>query len=428
MKSAVDPEEIRFLRRALDLARRGYGHTSPNPMVGAVLVKQGRVIGQGWHRRAGAPHAEIEAMRDAAKRGFSLRGSTLYVTLEPCCTTGRTPPCTDSIARAGIRRVVAAATDPNPNHAGRGFELLRRAGVRVAHGLLAEAATRLNEPFNHWIRHHTPFVTAKAAMTLDGKIATTAGESKWITGESARRHAMELRAGADAILVGVNTVLADDPSLTVRNVARPPRSGTLPSGGGWVGLDLSAVEARASAIGRRTPRRLVLDALGRTPLDAQLVSDQWRVWTTVFVGPGAPVRRREALARRVNMVVVPKQAELDAFGATRRGAPEDRSKRPRLDLRWILRQLGQEGVTSLLVEGGGEVNASFLEQGLVHRVAFYYAPKVLGEAAGRRGVAGTGLAGWPTIARLGGVEWCRLGADLFLTARVGGVGGNRTAK
>ena len=225
------------MRLALRLARRGYGATSPNPMVGAVLVKGGKIIGRGWHRRAGLPHAEIEALRDAQKRGHNPRGATLYVTLEPCCTHGRTPPCTDAIIAAGIERVVVGATDPNPKHAGKGFKILRRAGIEVItlvkgarhpcmpgwqdtkrrvrndapYQRLSDECVKLNEAFNHWIVHRTPFVTVKAAMTLDGKIATASGESKWITGEKARAHGMKLRLGNDAILVGINTILADDP-------------------------------------------------------------------------------------------------------------------------------------------------------------------------------------------------------------------------
>src|SRR6266496_2961597 len=209
-------DDSSFMRRAFRLARGGYGQTSPNPMVGAVLVKRGKVIGQGWHHRAGQPHAELEALCDAQARKTSPAGATLYVTLEPCCTHGRTPPCTDAIKAAGIKRVVIAATDPNPAHAGRAFQILRRAGICVTTGLLAEEATRLNEAFNHWIIERTPFVTVKAAMSLDGKIATRRGESKWITGVQARNYGMEMRRGADAILVGVNTITADNPSLTWR--------------------------------------------------------------------------------------------------------------------------------------------------------------------------------------------------------------------
>src|SRR5882724_1283885 len=211
-------KDLHLMRLALRLARRGCGATSPNPMVGAVLVKRGKIIGQGWHRRAGGPHAEIEAFRDAQARGNDPKGSTLYVTLEPCSTHGRTPPCTDAIKAARIKKVVVAASDPNPAHAGRAFRLLKRTGIKVVHGILADKAARLNEAFNHWIIHRTPFVTVKAAMTLDGKIATAAGESKWITGPTARAHGMRLRQESDAILVGINTVLVDDPGLTARKI------------------------------------------------------------------------------------------------------------------------------------------------------------------------------------------------------------------
>jgi len=364
------------MRRALALARKGCGATSPNPTVGAVLVKAGKVIGQGWHRRAGLPHAEVEALRDAERRAHSARGATLYVTLEPCCTHGRTPPCTDAIIAAGIRQVVVAATDPNPSHAGRGFRLLRRAGIAVTHGILATEAARLNEAFNHWIVHRTPFVTVKAAMTLDGKIATASGDSKWITGEAARAAGMKLRRGADAILVGVNTILADDPALTVRFAQN------------------SKLKAQSSRL-----RRIVLDSRARTPLGAQVVTDSFAHLTTIVVTKAAPTRRIAALARRVRVWTAP-------------------GRKGRIDLRWLLRKLGSENVTSLLVEGGGEVNASFLEQRLAHRVAFFYAPKILGGRDARRGVAGDGATRISEALRLRDLEWRRFGADLFLTARL----------
>ena len=177
------------MKLALRLARRGYGFTSPNPMVGAVLVKAGRIIGQGWHHRAGEPHGEVEALRDAARRGHSTRGATLYVSLEPCSTHGRTPPCTEAILAAGIKHVVVGATDPNPRHRGKAFRVLKRAGIVVTSGLLVEECSALNEVFNHWIVYHSPFVTVKAAMTVDGRIATRSGDSKWITGQAARAFA-----------------------------------------------------------------------------------------------------------------------------------------------------------------------------------------------------------------------------------------------
>ena len=373
MKRATGNDES-FMRRALALARRGYGTTSPNPMVGAVLVKGGRIIGQGWHHCAGEPHAEIEALRNAERRRNSPEGATLYVTLEPCCTHGRTPPCTVAIKAAGIKRVVVAAKDPNPKHAGRGFRILRRAGIEVEHGVLAEEATKLNEAFNHWIVQRTPFVTVKAAMTLDGKIATASGESKWITGEEARAEGMRLRAGADAILVGVNTVLADDPSLTVR-------------------------ETPKTKIQTSRLRRIVLDSQARTPLKAKVVSDEFAALTTIVVGKGAPARRIAALAKRAQVWTAPL-----------RGG--------RIDLRWVLKRLGGEKVTSLLVEGGGEVNASFLLGAFAQRVAFFYAPKILGGRDSRKAVAGEGARSLNEILNLSDVEWRRVGEDLMMTARV----------
>ena len=379
-----------FLRLALRLARRGYGATSPNPMVGAVLVKRGAVIGRGWHRRAGQPHAEIEALRDAERRGHSVKGGTLYVTLEPCCTHGRTPPCTDVIIAAGIKRVVIGATDPNPKHAGKGFKILERAGIEVVHGVMAAECAALNEAFNHWIIHRTPFVTIKAAMTLDGKIATAGGASKWITGERSRAFAMRLRQGSDAILVGINTVLADDPSLTLRGRQSEVRSQR--SGGG----------------GQKPLRRLILDSMARTPLTAKVVSDEHAALTTVVVSRAAPKRRVAALARRVNVLVAPAlraRSRLTAHAS-------------RLDLRWLLRQLGSENVASLLVEGGGEVNASFLFGGFARRIVFFYAPKILGGREARKAVAGEGARGWDEILDLTDVKWRSVGPDLLLTARL----------
>jgi diaminohydroxyphosphoribosylaminopyrimidine deaminase/5-amino-6-(5-phosphoribosylamino)uracil reductase len=349
-------------------------------MVGAVLVKRGEIIGRGWHRRAGMPHAEIEALHDAAKHGHSPKGATLYVTLEPCCTHGRTPPCTGAIIAAGIKRVVVGATDPNPKHAGKGFKILRCAGIEVVHGVCADECDRLNEAFNHWIVQRTPLVTVKAAMTLDGKIATASGESKWITGEQARAHGMKLRQGSDAILVGVNTVLADNPSLTFRK--------------------------RKAESGKRKIkllRRIVLDSLARVPLTAKLVSDEHADLTTIVVSTRAPKSRVAALAKRVRVLVCPSRNTQHAT---------------RLNLRWLLRKIGSENVTSLLVEGGGEVNASFLMSGLAQRVAFFYAPKILGGRDSRRAVAGEGAASLAEVLKLTEVEWRKLGPDLLLTARV----------
>jgi diaminohydroxyphosphoribosylaminopyrimidine deaminase / 5-amino-6-(5-phosphoribosylamino)uracil reductase len=369
------------MRLALRLARCGYGATSPNPMVGAVLVKGGKIIGRGWHRRAGLPHAEIEALRDAQKRGHNPKCATLYVTLEPCCTHGRTPPCTEVIISAGIKKIIVGATDPNPKHAGKGFKILNDVGIEVVHGILSSDCAKLNEAFNHWIVHRTPFVTVKAAMTLDGKIATASGESKWITGEKARAHGMKLRQGSDAILVGINTILADNPSLTFRK--RKVESGK-----------------------PKQLRRIILDSQAWTPLDAKIVSDEFAKLTTIVFSKNAPKNRVAALAEKVNLIVAPVKKSKTANSS------------PQIDLRWLLKKLGAENVTSLLVEGGGEVNASFLLGGFAQRVAFFYAPKILGGRDARKGVAGEGAKNLSEIIQLREVAWRKFGEDLLLTARV----------
>jgi diaminohydroxyphosphoribosylaminopyrimidine deaminase/5-amino-6-(5-phosphoribosylamino)uracil reductase len=387
------------MRLALGLARRGYGATSPNPTVGAVLVKNGRIIGRGWTQPAGLPHAEVEAIRDAEKRGLGTKGATLYVTLEPCSTYGRTPPCTSAIIAAGIKRVVAAATDPNPKHAGKGFKILKRARVTVSRcdGEISVECERLNEAFNHWITHGTPFVTVKAAMTLDGKIATASGESKWITSVESREEAMELRRGVDAVLVGVNTILADDPSLTFRQVQSPKS------------IRLRSATARQGAQRPKMLRRIVLDSLARTPLRAKVVSDKFAGQTTIVVSKRAPQKRVAALAKRVNVLVLPEAGSRHA----RNGTPHQ------IELRRLLEKLGAENVTSLLVEGGGEINASFLMGGFAQRIAFFFAPKILGGRDSKKAVAGEGVERLRDIIGLRDLEWRGIGPDLFLTARVG---------
>jgi diaminohydroxyphosphoribosylaminopyrimidine deaminase/5-amino-6-(5-phosphoribosylamino)uracil reductase len=387
--------DLHFMRLALRLARKGYGATSPNPMVGAVLVKDGRLIGRGWHQRAGLPHAEIEALRDAQKHGQNPRGATLYVALEPCSTHGRTPPCTDAIIAAGIKRVVIGATDPNPKHAGRAFKILKLAGIKTAHGILGAECTQLNEAFNHWIVHVTPFVTVKAAMTLDGKIAAANGEAKWITGAPARAMGMKLRQGADAILVGVNTVLADDPSLTFRS----GKNGKTGEG--------------------KQLRRIILDSLARTPLQAKVVSDEFAAWTTIVVSKDAPAKRVAALSKRVNVMVAPSHKSStvpQGLGVRQSSAAFDAN--PRLDLLWLLRKLGSENVTNLLVEGGGEVIASFLLNGLAQRVVFFYAPKILGGRDARKAVGGEGVTQLSDAIQLDDVEWEKVGDDLMMTAKI----------
>ena len=373
------------MRQALRLARKGLGATSPNPTVGAVLVKNGKIIGRGRTAPAGGPHAEIAALRDAQKNGRSTFGATLFVTLEPCCTHGRTPPCTDAIIASEIKKVVVAATDPNPQHAGKGFKILARAGIEVVAGILSDECAQLNEVFNHWIVWRTPFITVKAAMTLDGKIATASGESKWITGEKAREYGMKLRLASDAILVGINTILADNPSLTAR------------------------IQNSEFRIHNKNPRlrRIILDSMARTPVAAKVVADEFASLTTIIVSNSAPKKRVAALAKRVNVLIAPAKENSSLL-----------TPHSSLDLRWLLKKLGSQNVSSLLIEGGGEVNASFLLGGLAQRVAFFYAPKILGGRDARKGVAGDGAEKLSDVVQLEGVQWRKLDEDLLLTAKV----------
>jgi diaminohydroxyphosphoribosylaminopyrimidine deaminase/5-amino-6-(5-phosphoribosylamino)uracil reductase len=362
-----------FMQRALRLARRGLGWVSPNPMVGAVLVRGEQILGEGWHERAGQAHAEVRAIEHALAQGNRLKGATLYVSLEPCCTTGRTPPCTRAILSHGIGRVVVASEDPNPAHAGRGLQQLSQQGIRVDLGVEQASAQALNQAFFHWIATGTPHVTLKSAMTLDGKIATASGQSQWITGEAARRDSMRLRQSMDAILVGRETVVADDPSLTVRL----GRVGNQPS---------------------KPLLRIILDSKARMPLHAKVLHDEMASLTRVVVTQSAPASRLRALGSRTTLWQCPSKG--------------------RVDLHWLMHQLGQQSVTALLVEGGGEVHASFLEADLAHEVVFYYAPKVLGGLHARRSVAGKGATSLDQAHRLSHIRWRKVGEDLRLQARV----------
>jgi len=341
------------MQHALRLARRGLGRTSPNPVVGAVLVRGGKIIGQGWHKQAGGPHAEIFALTNTP-----ARGATLYVTLEPCCTHGRTPPCTAAIIAAGVRRVVVAARDPNPRHNGRGLTVLRRAGLRCDAGLLADEATRLNTVFNHWITTGQPLVTAKAALSLDGQMSTRTGDSKWITSDAARREAHQLRAGVDAVMVGAGTVLADNPSLTLRHGVKGSRTGR----------------------DKYQPWRIVVDARGRCPRTANLFNDAHRHRTIVCTTARAPAAwQRDLALRNVTVLVLP-------------------AKNQHVNLPVMLAELGRMEITSVLVEGGRELLGAFFAAGLVAQVAFFFAPKLIGHAATMQGAVNV-TGQWRRIGR-----------------------------
>jgi len=358
--------DARFMARALALAAEGLGRTFPNPPVGAVFVRGGRVVGEGFHHRAGAPHAEIEALRAAGGR---VRGATLYVTLEPCAHHGRTPPCAEALVGLGLRRIVVAMVDPNPRVRGRGIAKLRRAGIPVAVGPGAEEARLLTAGYRARVLHGRPLVTLKLATTLDGRIAAAGGDARWITGPAARRLAHALRDVSDAVLVGAGTVRADDPRLTCR----------LPGGHDPVRIVLAGPALRL-------PARARVLARGGPP-------------TWVVAPRGAPAARVAALRRRgVEVLLVP-------------------GRRGRVPFAALVRLLGARGLTSLLVEGGGTVAAEALRARAVDRLVLFVAPAILGGD----GVAAVGPLGRVRVrdaVRVGGLAVAHVGPDLVLEGRV----------
>ncbi len=354
-----------FMQRALRLAARARGRTSPNPMVGAVLVKDGRIVGEGFHARAGEPHAEIVALRQA---GEAARGATLYVTLEPCCHYGRTPPCTQALIAAGVAEVHMAMLDPNPRVAGRGRAELEAAGIRTFVGELEAEARALNEVFVHWITTRRPFVIAKFAMSLDGKIATRTGDARWITGPAAREWTHRLRDQVDAILVGVNTVIADDPQLTTR-------------------LDKDDVHH---------PLRVIVDSRGRIPPTARVLDPELPGRTVVATTEAMSAEQRRILSDRgVEVWTLP---------------AED----GRVDLSALLDRLGRDEITSLLVEGGGTVLGTFFAKGLVNKVVAFIAPLIIGGREAPTPVDGLGADRLAQAQRLKWDRIERLGADVLL--------------
>ncbi|MFC1511248.1 bifunctional diaminohydroxyphosphoribosylaminopyrimidine deaminase/5-amino-6-(5-phosphoribosylamino)uracil reductase RibD [Candidatus Margulisiibacteriota bacterium] len=356
-------DDLKFMREALSLAKSAEGKTTPDPIVGAVLVKDGSIISMGYHGEVKTPHAEAWAIEKAGKK---VKGSTLYTNLEPCSHYGNNPPCVDMILTSGIKEVVAAMKDPNPLVNGKGFRKLKKYGVKVRVGLLKQEAERLNEVFVKYATTKKPFVVLKSAMTLDGKIAARTGASRWVASNEARKFAHHLRNVYDAIVVGVGTVLIDNPKLTTRMVAKI-----------------------------KNPIRIVLDAFARTPLKADVLSKGAR--TIIVVGPKAKQGKLTALKKR---------------GAEILKVPAPKGK---IDLKALLRKLGRMKITSLLVEGGGEVNASFFESGLVNKAHFIIAPKIFGGREAKTPVEGKGL-NLPAQAKyLKDVAIEQLGSDILIT-------------
>ncbi len=351
------------MRRALALAGRGMGHVHPNPLVGAVLVKNGRILSQAAHETFGGPHAEVRALERYKE---VPPGSTLYVTLEPCDHFGKTPPCTQLLLQKKVRRIVVAMKDPDPRVAGRGFSRMKKAGISVKTGVLEHEAKILNRHYLHWVSTHQPYVTLKMGQSLDGKIATRSGQSRWITGEASRRKVQEIRKTADAILVGVNTVLADDPLLSVR---------------------LQGVKAQ--------PLKVVLDAELKTPSNARIFSKKSTGKVLIFVSRRASPSRKKILE---------KKAEIFVVSEVRRG---------RLDWKAVLNALGKKGVTHLLVEGGGEVAADAIFRRHVKEIYFFVAPLFVGGKQAISSVGGDGIARLHEAVRIRKWDARRLGDDLL---------------
>ena len=365
----VRQEDIEYMRRAIELAERGVGFTNPNPMVGAVIVKGGKVIGEGWHERCGEWHAERNAFRNCT---VPAEGATMYVTLDPCCHYGKTPPCTEAIIEHGIARVVVGMEDPNPLVAGKGIALLREAGIEVVCGVEEEALREQNRVFLKYISTKLPWVAMKTAMTLDGKIATRTGDSKWITGAEARAYVHELRHRFMAILVGIGTAVADDPLLNCR------------------------IEGR----GVRQPIRVVVDSNARLSLDSQLVKTAGEYRTIVAHTCFAPEERVKALREiGVEMLLCKEKEGL-------------------VDVRNLLELLGQSGIDSILLEGGGSLNYTFLSEGLADELYAFIAPKIVGGMNAKTPVEGAGMEKMADAINLELENVLNIGHDVLLKLKV----------
>ena len=338
----MDETHITFMQRALVLAQRAKGRTSPNPLVGAVIVKDGRVIGEGYHQKAGTPHAEIHALNAT---GEDAEGATLYTNLEPCCHWGRTPPCTEALIRAGIAQVYIADVDPNPRVAGKGVQQLQNAGINVHVGICRQEAENLNEVHRKYIQTGKPFGILKIAMSLDGKIATASGESQWITSEASRQRGHQVRDTVDAILVGRGTVARDNPALTTRLQNRE-------------GQD---------------PTRIVLDSHGRTHTDAQVFNPESEAGVIVAVTSEAPSENIDALKNAgAEVITVPTLDRKVCFQS-------------------LMEILGKREITSVLIEGGSEINAAALAAGIVDKVMCFIAPKLIGGQNAPGPIGGVGI-------------------------------------
>ena len=359
-----------YMLQAIQLAKQGEGWTNPNPMVGAVIVKNGRIIGKGYHKKCGELHAERNAIASLTE---SAEGATIYVTLEPCCHYGKTPPCTEAIIEQKIKRVVIGSRDPNPKVSGKGIKMLREAGVTVVEDFMREECDQLNPVFFHYITTKTPYVVMKYAMTLDGKIATKTGASKWITGEAARAEVQHMRHRYMGIMAGIGTVLADDPMLNVRVE-------------GW-----------------KSPIRILCDSGLRIPLDGQIVKSAGKYRTIVAY---ADSENTEAKRKR-----------LHEMGVETICCPDENNQ---VDLKKLMKYLGEEGIDSILLEGGGTLNDSALRAGIVQEVQAFIAPKLFGGMNSKTPVEGIGVRFPSEAVKLKCTDICQIGEDIRITCQVCG--------
>ena len=364
-----------YMLRAIQLAKKGEGWTNPNPMVGAVIVKDGRIIGEGYHKKCGELHAERNAIASLTE---SAEGATIYVTLEPCCHYGKTPPCTEAIIEQKIKKVVIGSRDPNPKVAGKGAQILRESGITVVQDFMREECDRLNPVFFHYITTKTPYVVMKYAMTLDGKIATKTGASKWITGEPARQEVQHMRHRYMGIMAGIGTVLADDPMLNVRVE-------------GW-----------------KSPVRIVCDSSLRIPLDSQIVRSAKEYRTIVaYAGREENEEITEKITKKIE--------QLHAKGVDTVCCPDEKGQ---IDLKKLMIYLGNKGIDSILLEGGGTLNDSALRAGIVKEVHCFIAPKLFGGKNSKTPVEGIGI-GLPSEAlKLKCTDICRIGEDIRIICQV----------
>lgn len=357
--------KFEYMQLAIELAKKGLGHTSPNPMVGCVVVKEGRIVTQGFHEQYGGFHAERNALMRCEE---DLTGADLYVTLEPCCHHGNTPPCTDIIIERGIGRVFVGTKDPNPQVAGRGIEILREHGIEVETGVLEKECFELNEVFMHYIKKKKPYIAMKYAMTMDGKIATFTGDSKWVTGEEARQHVHQLRKRYSSIMIGIGTVLVDDPMLNCRIEE---------------GVD---------------PVRVICDSHLRIPLDSKIVKTAGEIRTIVAYASGDDDKKCMLEKAGVELI------HIDSNGT--------------VDFTSLVRQLGQMGIDSILIEGGGTFHGTVLKSGLVDRIYCYIAPKLIGGKEAKSPVEGSGFPLMKEALEIDVTDILKLGADICITGKV----------